>query len=181
CAVFLIQGCKGVKSRKSAFERADVEQEEKAYNFSPNFTTKYNILHNARLMLEAEEEAIFSSASKNFQVRQSVFDEPTGDGEPHRLMDSLIQKAYKIVNNKQESKYVNEAFLIIGRANYLKGNYHIAIEFFNHLLRSAEEQKQYLPLAYAWKSRALLQIGKNEEAGKMVDSDRKSTRLNSSH
>lgn len=170
CAVFLMQGCKGVKSRNSAFERANVEQEEKAYNFSQNFTTKYNILHNARLMLEAEEEAIFSSASKNFQVRQSVFDEPTGDGEPHRLMDSLIQKAYKIVNDKQESKYVNEAFLIIGRANYLKGNYHNAIEFFNHLLRSAEEQKQYLPVAYAWKSRALLQIGKNEEAGKMVDS-----------
>lgn len=170
CVVLLVQGCKGVKSRNSAFERVAVDEEEKEYNFRQNFTTKYNILYNANLMLDAEEEAIFQSASKNFQIRQTVFDEPTGDGDPHRLMDSLIQKAYKIVNDKQESKYVNEAFLIIGRANYLKGNYHNAIEFFNHLLRSAEEQKEYLPRAYAWKSRALLQIGKSEEAGWMIDS-----------
>ncbi|HMR18518.1 MAG TPA: tetratricopeptide repeat protein, partial [Sphingobacterium sp.] len=97
-------------------------------------------------------------------------------------MDSLIQKAYKIVNDKQESKYVNEAYLIIGKANYMKGAYHNSIEFFNQLLRSAEDQKQYIPLAYAWKSRALLQIGKPEQAEKMVDSafmtldDNKSTR-----
>jgi tetratricopeptide (TPR) repeat protein len=38
------------------------------------------------------------------------------------------------------------------------------------LLRTAEEQQEYLPLAYAWKSRALLQIGKTEIANKMVDS-----------
>ena len=170
CVVLVAQGCKGVKRRNSAFERVSVNEEEKEYSFRQNFTTKYNILYNSNLMLEAEEEAIFQSTSKNFQVRQSVFDEPTGDGDPHRLMDSLIQKAYKIVNDKQESKYVNEAFLVIGRANYLKGNYHNAIEFFNHLLRSAEEQKEYLPQAYAWKSRALLQIGKAEEAGRMIDS-----------
>src|SRR5690606_3402162 len=93
CAVFLIKGCKGVKSRNIAVERADVEQEVKAYNFSQNFTTTYDILHNARLMLEAEEGAIFSSASKILRVRESVFDEPTRDGVPHRLLDSLIQKA----------------------------------------------------------------------------------------
>ncbi|MBL1407731.1 tetratricopeptide repeat protein [Sphingobacterium sp. C459-1T] len=122
-------------------------------------------------MLDNERENIFHGAKKNYQVRQSVFDEPQGDGEPHKLMDSLIQKAYKIVNNKQESKYVNEAYLLVGKANYYKGAYHTSIEFFNHLLRSAiEEQPQYLPLAYAWKSRALLQIGKYEEAKLAIDS-----------
>nr|WP_235049489.1 tetratricopeptide repeat protein [Sphingobacterium paucimobilis] len=122
-------------------------------------------------MLDNERESIFHGAKKNYQVRQSVFDEPQGDGDAHKLMDSLIQKAYKVVNNKQESKYVNEAYLLIGKANYYKGAYHTSIEFFNHLLRSAsEEQKQYLPLAYAWKSRALLQIGKFEEAKLAVDS-----------
>lgn len=170
CVVLLAQSCKSVKSRNTAFERAGNEQEEKVYNFAQNITAKYNILYNARLMLEAEEENIFESTTKNFQVRQSVFDEPLGDNDPHQLMDSLIQKAYKIVNDKQESKYVNEAFLVIGRANYLKGNYHNAIEFFNHLVRSSEEQTEYLPLAYAWKSRALLQIGKSDLAGLMVDS-----------
>ncbi len=168
--VFLAS-CKSAKNKNRSFDRANGTKEEKEYNFRQNFTTKYNILHNSNLMLDEERENIFHSAKKNYQVRQTVFDEPQGDGDAHKLMDSLIQKAYKIVNNKQESKYVNEAYLLIGKANYYKGAYHTSIEFFNHLLRSAvEEQKEYLPLAYAWKSRALLQIGKNEAAKLAVDS-----------
>lgn len=166
-----LSSCKSAKNRNKAFDKTSGVAEEKVYNFRQNFTTKYNILYNSNLMLDNEKESIFNSAKKNYQVRQSVFDEPQGDGEAHRLMDSLIQKAYKIVNTKQESKYVNEAYLLIGKANYYKGAYHTSIEFFNHLLRSAlDEQKQYLPLAYALKSRALLQIGKIEEAKMAVDS-----------
>ncbi|MFD2557284.1 type IX secretion system periplasmic lipoprotein PorW/SprE [Sphingobacterium tabacisoli] len=168
--VFLAS-CKSAKNKNRSFDRVNGVKEDKEYNFRQNFTTRYNILYNSNLMLDEERENIFHSAKKNYQVRQTVFDEPQGDGEAHKLMDSLIQKAYKIVNNKQESKYVNEAYLLIGKANYYKGAYHTSIEFFNHLLRSAvEEQKEYLPLAYAWKSRALLQIGKNEAAKLAVDS-----------
>lgn len=166
-----LSSCKSAKNKNSAFDKTNGTVEEKEYNFRQNFTTKYNILYNSNLMLEDERENIFRGAKKNYQIRQSVFDEPQGDGDAHKSMDSLIQKAYKIVNNKQESKYVNEAYLLIGKANYYKGAYHTSIEFFNHLLRSAvEEQKEYLPLAYAWKSRALLQIGKIEEAKLAVDS-----------
>lgn len=112
----------------------------------------------------------------------SVFDEPTANGDPHVLMDSLIHKAYKVVNQKQESKYINEAYFIIGMANYLKGDYYTAIEFFNTLTDPLDEQYEYKPLAYAWKSRAELQLGKVEQAGLSVDSafmyldDKKSTR-----
>ncbi|SKB44104.1 Tetratricopeptide repeat-containing protein [Sphingobacterium nematocida] len=170
CSVLLFS-CKSAKNKNRAFDKTNGIAEEKEYNFRQNFTTKYNILYNSNMMLDNERESIFHGAKKNYQVRQSVFDEPHGDGEPHKLMDSLIQKAYKIVNNKQESKYVNEAYLLIGKANYYKGAYHTSIEFFNQLLRTAsEEQKQYLPLAYAWKSRALLQIGKQEAAKMALDS-----------
>src|SRR5690606_10871229 len=164
----LFQGCKGLKNRGITSESDDVETEVE-YSFMQNFTSKYNILYNANLMLEDEWDKVFHSANKNYQIRQSVFDEPLGENE-NPLMDSLITKAYKIIHKKQESKYVNEAYLIVAKANYLKGSYHTSIEFFNHLLRSAEEQKEYLPLAYAWKSRALLQIGKTEEAKVMIDS-----------
>ncbi len=172
-ALFFVffSSCKSAKNKNKAFDKANGAIEEKEYNFRQNFTTKYNILYNSTLMLDDERESIFHGAKKNYQIRQTVFDEPQGEGEAHKLMDSLIQKAYKIVNKKQESKYVNEAYLLIGKANYYKGAYHTSIEFFNHLLRSAvEEQKEYLPLAYAWKSRALLQIGKNDAAKLAVDS-----------
>ncbi|NGM90243.1 tetratricopeptide repeat protein, partial [Parapusillimonas sp. SGNA-6] len=181
-ALVLFSNCKGVKKHNSAYDKVNVQEDEKEYSFSQNFTSKYNILYNANLMLENEQEAIFNSSSKNYQIRQTVFDEPTAEGDAHTLMDSLITKVYKIVNKKQESKYVNEAYFILGKANYLKGAYHTSIEFFNQLLRSAEDQQEYLPLAFAWKSRALLQIGKAEQAKTMIDSayitldDNKSTR-----
>lgn len=171
-SIIFINSCKSSKkSRNQAFDKVKTEEEGPVYNKWQNFTTKYNVLFNAHQMIEQESDAIFHGANKNFQIRQTVFDEPVGEGDAHKLMDSLVQKAYKIVNNKQESKYVNEAYLVIGKANYLKGAYHTSIEFFNHLLRSAaQDQREYLPLAYAWKSRALLQINKADAAKVAVDS-----------
>src|SRR5690606_14526466 len=131
---------------------------------------KYNILYNSNLMLDQERKSIYDAANKNYQVRLTVFDEPTANGDPHKAMDSLIQKAYKIVNTKQESNYVNEAYFIIGRAYYLKGSYYTAAEFFDKLIKSEQDKRDYRAEAYAWKSRALLQVHKKEAAGKAVDS-----------
>src|SRR5690606_13812082 len=138
--------------------------------FMQNFTSKYNILYNAHLMLEGERKGIYDATNKNYQIRLTVFDEPTANGDPHKAMDSLIQKAYQIVNTKQESKYINEAYFIIGRAYYLKGSYYTAAEFFDRLIKDTDRQSEYKPLSYAWKSRSLLQINKKEAAGKAIDS-----------
>ncbi|WDF69450.1 gliding motility protein [Sphingobacterium oryzagri] len=140
-------------------------------DFFQNFTAKYNILHHANLMLDAERKAVFLATDKNYQVRLTVFDEPTATGDPHQAMDSLIQKAYKIVNEKQASKYINDAYFLIGRAYYFKGAYYTAVEFFDQLTKdNSNQQKSFSALAYAWKSRALLQINKAAAAGKAVDS-----------
>lgn len=160
---FIFWSCKSVKKQSK-------QEKEVAYSFFQNVTSKYNILHNANLMLDAEINNIANASSRNFQIRQSVFDEPVSQGEPHKLMDSLITKVYKVINDKQESKYVHEAYLLIGEANYLKGSYYTAIEFFNQLVREQNNPTNYLPVAYAWKSRALLQINKIEPAKAVLDS-----------
>jgi len=140
-------------------------------DFFQNVTSKYNILHNANLMLEQEQRAIYLAADKNYQVRLSVFDEPMTKGDPHKAMDSLIQKAYKIVNSKQESRYINDAYFLIGRAYYMKGSYYTASAFFDKLIQDARpDQESFKALAYAWKSRAYLQLGKLDAAGYLVDS-----------
>lgn len=143
---------------------------DKEYSFRQNLTARYNILYNAELMLEEEQRSIAQTARENYEVRLTVFDEPIANGDPHALMDSLIQKSYKIINNKQESKYVNEAYYILGKANYLKGDYYTATEFFNNLLLPIDGQRKYIPLAYAWRSRAELRLGKLEQAQLSVDS-----------
>ncbi|WP_235891160.1 type IX secretion system periplasmic lipoprotein PorW/SprE [Sphingobacterium lumbrici] len=166
-----VVGCKSVKRSNTAFQKVDAGNDTTAqYNFMQNVTSKYNILYHANLMLEKERDVIANIKTHNYQIRQTVFDEPTAQGDSHILMDSLIQKAYKVVNTKQDSRYINDAYFIIGKANYYKGSYYAALEFFNHLIRNSGEQVDFVPLAYAWKSRALLQIGKEEQAKLMVDS-----------
>lgn len=169
--IALVMGCKGIKRNNSTFKKVDAGNDTiTQYNFMQNVTSKYNILYNANLMLDKEREAIANTNTHNFQIRQTVFDEPTAQGDSHIMMDSLIQKAYKVVNTKQESRYVNNAYFIIGKANYYKGSYYTALEFFNQLIRSSGEQIDFVSMGYAWKSRALLQIGKEEQAKLMVDS-----------
>ncbi|WP_238387231.1 type IX secretion system periplasmic lipoprotein PorW/SprE [Sphingobacterium olei] len=166
-----VAGCKGVKRSNTAFQKVDAGNDTTAqFSFMQNVTSKYNILYNANLMLDKERDAIANIKTHNYQIRQTVFDEPTAQGDSHMMMDSLIQKAYKVVNTKQDSRYVNHAYFIIGKANYYKGSYYTALEFFNHLIRNSGEQADFVSLAYAWKSRALLQIGKEEQAKLMVDS-----------
>lgn len=166
--LLLVSACTAFKGKKKA--RVSAEKDSLKTDFYQNLTSKFNILYNANLMLDQERKAIYDGAGKNYQVRLSVFDEPSANGDPHQAMDSLVQKAYKIVNTKQESKYVGEAYFIIGKAYYLKGSYYTAVEFFDKLIKDEEMPAKYKPLGYAWKSRALLQINKGDLASKVVDS-----------
>lgn len=166
-AVLLSLSCSVKKNSKSA---ADKDEEEKEYSFSQNFTARYNTLYNAKLLIEDETLSISQAKKVNYQVRQSVFDEPTAQGGAHQLMDSVIKKGYHIVNEKAESKYVSEGHYLIAQANYLKGSYYTAIEFFNYLIKHSEDHPAYIPLAYAWKSRAMHQIGRHDSAAVVIDS-----------
>lgn len=166
--LFTVSAC-GFFSGKSARSNKLAKDTSKT-DFYQNLTSKYNILYNSNLMLNEERKSIYNGANKNYQVRLTVFDEPSAQGDPHKAMDSLIQKAYKVVNTKQESKYVHEAYFLIGRAYYMKGSYYTAIEFFDKLIKDKEANPRYRPLSYAWKSRSMLQINKPEKALEAVDS-----------
>src|SRR5690606_29633049 len=81
-----------------AFKQKSAQRQQKSdslqTDFFQNLTSKYNILYNSNLMLDQERKSIYDAANKNYQVRLTVFDEPTANGDPHKAMDSLIQKAY---------------------------------------------------------------------------------------
>lgn len=160
----------GCSSKKGMKHKQDKDLDEKEYNFYQNLTSRYNILHNARLMLDEEQTKISSGKKANYQIRQDVFDDPEEQQIFHEMMDSVIRKTYKIINDKTESKYIDEAYLLIGRANYLKGAFYNATEYFTYLIRYTENKDKYLPIAYAWKSRALHQTGKHEQASLASDS-----------
>ena len=146
-------------------------KEEKNYDFMQNLTSKYNILYHSNLLLNQEQAYISSSKKPNYQTRIAVFDEPAANGDAHPAMDSVIAKVYKIIHHKQQSKYIQEAYYHLAQANYLKGAYHQAIAYLDLLIKEQGiDSAYYKPLAYAWKSRAWLQLNRIEPARLAIDS-----------
>lgn len=136
-----------------------------------NISTRYNILYNARLLLQDAEENRRAQYPDHYQQVLSVFQEPTEVSiqASGQLMDSLIGKCNRIIHEKTASKYPDQAHFLIGRANYEKGNYFNAAEFFTYVSRVYADKPRTRQAALAWKARSLIQIDRLSEAADVLD------------
>jgi len=138
-----------------------------------NITTKFNILYNANKLLQEAEQNRINTYKENYQDLLPVFIEPseTSVAANGKLMDSIIQKAITIINDKSDSKYVNDAYFLMARAHYEKGNYYNAAEFFTYVVNTVKPNSDdLLEMSLAWKSRSLLQIGYLKQLSNILDS-----------
>ena len=96
-----------------------------------NLTAKFNILFNARTLVKESEQRIQESYLTNYDQTISVFcepDEKLGKVEAANL-DKAILKANIVANEKSQSHFVDDAYVLIGIANYLKADFYNAVEF----------------------------------------------------
>lgn len=154
--------------RYAGFETPVIGKRDET-SFYQNFTSRYNTLYHAHLLLMDEQARIVQQRSQDYRSRQVVFHEPEPFQPTNIAMDSVIGKAYTIIQEKKESKYLNEAYYTLAKAHYLKGSYYTAIGFFNYVIEHASST-HYRPLAYAWRSRAQHQLKKHAEGGRSIDS-----------
>jgi len=141
------------------------------YDMMENLTARYNIIYHGRKIIADAETSNFDAHADNYQQLLPVLIEPTEatSAANARLMDSVIGKAQNIINNKANSKYINEAYLLTGKANYLKGNYYNAVEFFTYVAETFADIPEYRQAALVWKARALMQLGDLTTAGSVLD------------
>ena len=137
-----------------------------------NLTAHYNILYNANVLLDESENNIELSYIDNYDRMLSVFPEPDENlsQSEAKNLDEIILKANIIANEKSKSKYVDEAFFIIGKANHLKANFFNAIEFFTYVTKTYPKEVETKQAALAWKARSLMQLERFEEAEDDLDS-----------
>ncbi|WP_353125057.1 tetratricopeptide repeat protein [Parapedobacter pyrenivorans] len=147
------------------------KEEGTTYDMMENITARYNIVYHGRKIIADVTRENFAAHQDNYQQLLPVLIEPTDATESSNtaLMDSVIGKALDIINTKSNSKYINEAYLLTGRANYLKGNYYNAVEFFTYVANTFAEMPEYRQAAMIWKARALMQLDNLTEAGLALD------------
>ncbi|MEO6151434.1 MAG: hypothetical protein ABIN95_11355, partial [Mucilaginibacter sp.] len=104
----------------------------------------------------------------NYTEILSVYQDTSGAAEDKDL-EAVIAKANTIINFKEQSKYLGDAYLVLGKAYYLGKNYFNAQEYFNYVLRSYNTDPELVEEALVWKARTLMQLKQIPEAKLVLD------------
>ena len=137
-----------------------------------NLTAHYNILYNAKELINESERNIQLAYSENYDRVIPVYKEPNETISQSELkkLDDAILKANTIANQKSLSKYVDNAYFLIGKANHLKSNFYNAVEYFNYIYLNYPKEKEIKQASLAWKTRSLIASNRLEEAEASIDS-----------
>ncbi|HZY39777.1 MAG TPA: tetratricopeptide repeat protein [Mucilaginibacter sp.] len=136
-----------------------------------NLTAHYNILFNAKEILRQKQDAYTTAFVDNYNEILAVYQDTT----PHSAtvdkdLDLATVKANYLINMKDQSKYIGDAYLVLGQANYLEGNYFNAVEYFSYVIRSFPKRKDLVQQSYVWKARTLIYLDKLPDAKAAIDS-----------
>ncbi len=136
-----------------------------------NLTAHYNILFNAKEILRLKQEADALAYVDNYNEILSVYQDTIAQSTtPDKDLDAAIARANTIITVKEQSHYLGDAYLVLGKANYLGGNYFNAAEYFSYVIRSFPARLDLKQEALAWKARSLMYLGQLPEAKVSLDS-----------
>jgi len=156
--VLLLAGCSF--QNKSGFNRS-----------MQNLTAHYNIIFNANQILQQKQDdyalAFIDSYSEILNVYQDTTATKTTGLD--KQLQLAVDKANKIISLKDQSHYIGDAYLILGKANYLGGNYFDASEYFSYDIRSFSKETDLVQEALVWKARTLLYLNQPAQAKLVLD------------
>jgi tetratricopeptide (TPR) repeat protein len=156
--VLLLAGCS--LEKKSGVNRA-----------LQNLTAHYNILFDANEILRQKQESYAVSFVDSYNEILSVYQDTTEKtATPDKDLEEAKIKGGKIINLKEQSHYLGDAYLVLGKANYLEGDYFQAVEFFSYVIRSFPTQQKLTEEALVWKARTMIQLNQLPQAKLVLDS-----------
>ena len=142
-----------------------------------NLTARYNYIYNANVILEDYEEALHTNYKDNYNEILPVYTAPEKFSSATVLnppvnekeLDAVISKSQAIIADKAFSNYIDEAYLLMGKANYLKTYYFVAEEYFDYTIRSYPANTAVQVNALNWKARSLMQLNNMKDAALVLD------------
>lgn len=137
-----------------------------------NLTAQYNILYNANLLLKESEENIQLAYKDTYDRLIPVYQEPNESlSQPEIVkLDEAILKANKVITEKTVSRYVEDAYFVVAKANHLKSNFFSAVGFFDYVYENHNNKGDLKQASLAWKARSLMQLELFDEAKSTLDS-----------
>ncbi len=142
-----------------------------------NLTARYNYIYNANILLDEYVSELHETFQNNYnellpvhlspQKFKPTTLPPTSDD---KSLDEIINKSRTIITDKSLSNYLDEAYLLMGKAQFYKGNFFLAAEYFAYVAKTYPENQVSLIQALDWHARALMQINDLKSAASTLDS-----------
>lgn len=141
-----------------------------------NLTSRYNYIYNSNVILSEHQQELSEGYADNYDEILPVYVSPekydifnSQPSESMPAMDEIIKKARVILLEKSYGNYVDESYLLLGKANFYKQNYFNATEYFDYTAKTFPNNKKSYVQALDWKARSLMQLGKYSEAALVLD------------
>ncbi|MBB5620033.1 tetratricopeptide (TPR) repeat protein [Pedobacter cryoconitis] len=142
-----------------------------------NLTARYNYIYNANVILNNYEEESYNNYIDNYSDVLPIYTDPekfSSESVLHapandRALDAIIKKSRAIIADKAFSNYIDDAYLLLGKAYYLKTNYFVAEEYFDYTAKTYTKDMNVLITAQNWKARSLMQLNNMDDAAIILD------------
>lgn len=130
-----------------------------------NFTAYYNKFYNAEKAFEKGLKRISSDDPSVDRARYlSIFRKPEEDATSSSF-DKAIQKSADVLRDNPDSKWVDDALLLIGKSYFYQQNFVGASQKFREILSLNAERAEE---ARFWLARTLLEVDRYEEAAEVI-------------
>jgi outer membrane protein assembly factor BamD (BamD/ComL family) len=108
-----------------------------------NVNAKYNALFQAKIKLKEVEKGLFDAYKDNYSQLLPILIpiDSNSAGAMGEQLTAIIKKASLVAERHQNSKWLDDAYVLIGKARLLKQDYKNAIETFKYVNTNATSDK----------------------------------------
>jgi hypothetical protein len=140
-----------------------------------NLSARYNYLYNSNVLLTEDHHNLAQTYKDNYEQILGVYIAPPAIDYlsttiEHKELIDIELKAKTIISEKNFSNYIDEAYLLLGKTNFYKGNYYNAAEYFEYVERAYKDNKYSYLKALNWKARTYIQLNNEKMATRSLDS-----------
>lgn len=140
-----------------------------------NLTARYNYIYNSKAILNNHQLELAENYADNYDQILPVYLGPevsnmqVNPGLNLKPMEDIIKKAQLIILEKSFSNYTDDAYILLGKANFFNGNYFNAAEYFDYITKTYKSNRNNYLEALDWKARSLMQLRRIAEANQVLD------------
>ncbi|WP_345954981.1 tetratricopeptide repeat protein [Mucilaginibacter sp. PAMB04168] len=147
-----------------------LEKESAVNRGLQNLTARYNILFNANELLRQKQETYATTFVDDYDQLLNVYQDTashlaTGDKD----LEAVVAKANAIISIKEQSHYIGDAYLLLGKAAHLNADYFNAVEYFGYVIRSFANKPDLVQEARAWQIRSYVYLDQLGLAKNVLD------------